>query len=249
MNVTISPSLPSQLTVNNGRLCWTPSKYAGSDSHLRLNWTVNNGRLCWTPSKYAGSDSHLRLNLTVNNGGLCWTPSKYAGSDSHLIWISWKALTRGWPDDSCTPARSLPDQIRLAKPWHSPPEPNWIRASFHNMIWAVCGRMQTESESGKLVAGWLRSARTGPDDSCTLACFHSSGPDAFGQNPGQFCAVWSGPSFKEQNQIWCEKSDQIQPDSGRTLAVILIAITGCNQNVSESDAACLQGSTDCALEV
>ena len=116
----------------------------------------------------------------------------------------------------------------------------------------------------------LASSR--PDDSCTLACFWTrciwpnnnkkrpsrsdagqlaSGPDAFGPNLtgpsrldlGQFCTIWSGPSFEEWNQIRYWKSDlaynMIWPNSGCMLAII--AMTGHNQNASKSDLAFLVG--------
>ena len=58
---------------------------------------------------------------------------------------------------------------------------------LHNMVRAVCA---TKSKSGKLVAGQLRSARTGPNDSCILAGMHM---DPFGQNqtkPSRLDLAW-----------------------------------------------------------
>ena len=98
----------------------------------------------------------------------------------------------------------------------------------------------TKCESGKQVVGWLHFTKTWPDDFCTLA----PGPEAFGQNlarpsrpdMGQSCTVWSRLSLEEWNQIRCRK---LGLDSGCTLATM--AITGHNQNASESDLACLLG--------
>ena len=55
------------------------------------------------------------------------------------------------------------------KTWHSRPEPNQIQAGFAE---DDPGHLNaTESETGKLVAGRLRSARTRSSDSCKPACF------------------------------------------------------------------------------
>ena len=78
----------------------------------------------------------------------------------------------------------------------------------------------------------------------------ASGPDAFGQNltrpsrsdPRRFCTIWPRPSLETRNRIRCGKSELAYTfchDSGCTLAVM--AITGRNQNASESDPACLLG--------
>ena len=57
---------------------------------------------------------------------------------------------------------------------------------------------------------------------------------------GRFCTIWSRPSLEKRNRIGFGKSGQaytFRPDSSCTLAVM--AITGCNQNTSASDPACL----------
>ena len=75
----------------------------------------------------------------------------------------------------------------------------------------------------------------------------ASRPDVFGQtltrpsrsDPGWFCTVWSMPSLKKQSWNGCVRSDPaytIWPNSG-----CMLAITGCNQNASRSDPACLLG--------
>ena len=84
----------------------------------------------------------------------------------------------------------------------------------------------------------------------TLAHWLTSRADVFGQNltrpsrsdPGQFSTCWSGPSSEEWSWIGCKKSDPThttQPDSGHTLAIM--AVTGHNQNTSESNLARLLG--------
>ena len=86
------------------------------------------------------------------------------------IQISSEAFARIWLDDSCT-AHRLASRPDLFSPNPRQPEPNRIRAGFAQYDLGRQWKNATESESGKVVAGWLRSARTRPDDSCTLACF------------------------------------------------------------------------------
>ena len=129
----------------------------------------------------------------------------------------------------------LLDLIHLAKTSHSGPEPNQIQAVFctawPRLSVEECNRVQ----SGKLVAGWLCSATTGQDDCRTLACFQTR-PDMSDQNmtrPSRSDLLW-------KNGTESDEGSQIQPDSGWMLGMILItAITGLNQNTSESDLACL----------
>ena len=111
----------------------------------------------------------LVLESTIFSRSHRCYPSKHAGSDSPPI-RSIGQKRSGW----CLHNGLLPDRIRLAKPWHSQPGQIGSGLVWHSMIRAVCGRTQPSLRVGKLVAGRLRSARTGPDDSFTLACFRAS---------------------------------------------------------------------------
>ena len=69
-----------------------------------------------------------------NNCVFRHTPGKHAGSYSHLVWISWEALARSGPDDSCTLAcfqtgsvRPKPDTIRTKS------NPSW----FHTILFGT----------------------------------------------------------------------------------------------------------------
>ena len=107
-------------------------------------------------------------------------------------------------------------------------------------------RSGTESESKKTGSGLVAFCRKpGP---IIPAHRLASGRDVCGQtltrssrsDPGRFCTIRSRPSLEKWNRIGCGKSypaHTIQSGSGCTLAVT--AITGRNQNVSESDPACL----------
>ena len=142
----------------------------------------------------------------------------------------------------------LLDWIRLAKTWHSQPDANRMRAGFAHYDPGHLWKTAAESESGKLVAGRLRSARTGPDGSCTPACFQTR---FVRPNLGQAIQIGSGPvlynmirlSLEERIRIRFRKSDPaytIRPNSSCTVAVIM-AITDRNQNVSEWYPVCLLG--------
>ena len=96
------------------------------------------------------------------------SPSQHARSNSHLIRTGSEALARSGSDDSCTLAL-LPDRICLAKTWHVQPELNPVWAGFAQYDPGHLWKNATESESGKLAVSQLRSARTWPEDSCTLA--------------------------------------------------------------------------------
>ena len=131
-------------------------------------------------------------------------------------------------------------QICLAKTWHSQPEPNRTQAGFAQYDLGSLWNNATESESGKLGAGCLCSARIRPDDSCTPACFRTR---CTWPKPAQAIQIGSGlvlysmirAFFEERNWIRCGKPDlayTIQPDSGHN---------GHNQNASGLDPACLLG--------
>ena len=140
----------------------------------------------------------------------------------------------------------LQDQIRSAETWHNQPELNRIQAGFAHYYPGRLWKNGTESESQKLVVGWLLPARNW----ALMIPAHqlASGWDAFGLtrpsrlDPGRFCTIWSMPSLEKQSWNGCGKSDPaytIWPDPGCTLAIM--AITGRNQNASGSDLACLLG--------
>ena len=124
----------------------------------------------------------------------------------------------------------LLDWIPLAKTWHRQPDANRMRAGFAQYDPVHLWKTAAESESGKLVASRLRSARTGPDGSCTPACFWTR---FVRPNPGQATQIGSGSgpvlynmiklSLEERNRIRFVKSDPaytIRPNSSCTLAVI-----------------------------
>ena len=79
-------------------------------------------------------------------------------------------------------------------------EPGWV---LHNMIWAVCGRTQL-SESRKLVVGQLCSARTGADDSCTLACLQTR---YIWPKPDQAIQIRSGTVLHNMIRAFYRKTD------------------------------------------
>ena len=120
-----------------------------------------------------------------------YQPSKQSGSGTHPIQIGSEVMAGSGPDDSCTAA-----YFWMGCVWPKPDTVSQNQIGFglvlHNMVWAVCETMQPSLKVGKLVAGRLCSARTGPGDSCILAGFRM---DPFGQNqtklsrldPGWFC--------------------------------------------------------------
>ena len=75
----------------------------------------------------------------------CSVPSKHAGSNLHLVQINLEALARSGPDDSCT-------LTQTGSIWPKPDTvgQNRIRSRlvFHNMIGAICGRMQLSLKAG-----------------------------------------------------------------------------------------------------
>ena len=112
---------------------------------------------------------------------------------------------------------SLNFSLKQSKPFESNPGCLWKKA--------------TESKRGSMpmVVGQLHSARTGPDDSCTPACFWARcvwpKPDqAIQIDPSQFCTIWSRPFWEEQNWIGYRKLNLAHNLTGFWLH------TGHNQN-------------------
>ena len=106
------------------------------------------------------------------------------------IWICSEALARSGPSDSCMPACF---QIRSVWPKPDTVSQNQIRSwlvlhnmTLHDHLW----KNTTKSERWKLVAGWLHSARTMPNDSCSLAYFWTR---CFPQKPNQAIHIRSMP--------------------------------------------------------
>ena len=95
-------------------------------------------------------------------------PSKHAGSDLHQIQIGNVGQKQAW---WFLHINLLPAQIHLDKTWHCQPEPSRIQVGFSQNDPRCLWKNTTQSEGGKLVVGWLHSAKTRPDDSCTPACF------------------------------------------------------------------------------
>ena len=81
-------------------------------------------------------------------------PSKHAGSNLHLVRISWEALARSGPDDSCTVSCFWTGSIWLKSDTVSQ---NWT--GFAQYYLGRLWKNGIKSESGKLVAGWLHPAR------------------------------------------------------------------------------------------
>ena len=115
---------------------------------------------------------------------------------------------------------------------------SWTSVEEHNRVW------KWETGSGP-VASYQKP------DLLVPAHWLAFRPDAFGQtltrssrsDAGQFCTIWTMPSLEKRNWIGCRKSDQAHttwPDCGCTLAVS--ALTGCIQNASGWDPACLLGT-------
>ena len=83
------------------------------------------------------------------------SPSKHAGSDSLLIWI-WFTCDQDWLESIVQKqawwflhTSLYPDQIRLAKTWHSQPGPPiGPRLLLLNMFQAIYGRMQVSLKVG-----------------------------------------------------------------------------------------------------
>ena len=97
----------------------------------------------------------------------------------------------------------------LAKTWHSQPESNRIQAGFAQYDLGSLWNNATESESGKLVAGCLYSARTRPDDSCTLACFRTR---CTWPKPGQAIQIGSGLVLYNMTRAFKNKQNKNKPE-------------------------------------
>ena len=149
--------------------------------------------------------------------------SKHAGSDPHPIRIGSEALARSGPDHSCTTVCFWTGSVG-PKPDIVSQHPIGSVLVLHNMIRAVCGRMQPSPKAGNRQQVGCFLPETGPGDSCTAACFQAR---CVCPKPDQAIQIGSGSVFH----------NMIRPDSGCTLAVM--ATIGRNQNASESDPACL----------
>ena len=191
----------------------------------------------YTQYNYNGCPSTLSVVSILQH------TSKHDGSNSHPVRISWEALARSGPDDSCTPACFRTGSV-WPKTWHSQPDLNRIRAGFAKYYPECLWKNGTESESRKLAAGRLRPARNRARWFLRLGLL----PDQIRLAkpwPGhldRFCTMWSMSSLEKWSWNGCGKLDPahtIRPDSGSMLAVM--AITGRNQNPSGSDPACLLG--------
>ena len=97
--------------------------------------------------------------------------SKHARSNPHLIQIGSEALARSGPDDYCSSTCFWTGSI-----W---PKPNIVSQNpirsglvLHNMIRAICGRTQ-QSLKVEISSKPVAFCQTGPDKSCTLACFRT----------------------------------------------------------------------------
>ena len=144
----------------------------------------------WFPFGFVALIMHLFLLFSVAELGSLVEVSPWDCGKTHRRWgnllcvdllpvnmpdiiqISSEAFARIEPDDSCT-AHWLASRPDLFSQNPKQPEPNRIRASFAQHDPGHLWKNATESESGKVVAGQLRSAGTGPNDSCTLACFRT----------------------------------------------------------------------------
>ena len=87
------------------------------------------------------------------------------------IRIGLEALARSRPSDSCIPACFQAESV-----WPDPdsqPEQNRVCAGFAQYYSSRVWKNATESESGKLVAGRLHSARNGSVDSCRSVCLQT----------------------------------------------------------------------------
>ena len=173
-------------------------------------------------------------------------PSKHAGSDSNPVRIGWEELARSGPDDSChiglLPARNPFDQ-NLTQSARTKSHPRWFCTILSG----------TSAEERNRVWKWETDCiqpETGPDDSCTPACFLTRfvwpNPDQTIQirSGSVFCTAWPMPSLEKRNSIGCGKSDLAWLyDPARFLAASLAvtAGTGCNQNASGSDPAKFTG--------
>ena len=129
---------------------------------------------------------------------------------------------------------------------------------MHNVIWAICERMQLSLKVGNW---WLASCilpETGPYDSYPPTCFQKRciclKPDQAIQIGSRSVLYNMIHVFFGKTELNCMQevvSDIYNParfwlHAGHNT---LIAITGHNQNASESDLACLLGLMDVCLPI
>ena len=125
----------------------------------------------------------------------------------------------------------LPDRIRLAKIWHDQPELNRIRAGFAQYYPGCLWKNGTECKSRELVAGWLRSCQkwTGPNDSCTLACFQTR---CVWPDPDQAIQIGSGSVLHNIVDAFFEKNTELkrmrESGSGKYCPARFWLHSGCN---------------------
>ena len=117
-----------------------------------------------------------------------YLPVNMPHSDSHPVRIGWEVLARSGQDDPCTLAC-----FRTGSVW---PKPDTVSQNqtgsglvLHSFIRDVCGR----TELSLKVENWQRAGcvlpESGPDDSCTPACFQTR---CVCPNPDQAIQTGSG---------------------------------------------------------
>ena len=96
--------------------------------------------------------------------------SKHDRASLHLIWILLlEPAQKSWPDDSCTVACF---QTRSVWPKSDQSSQTKLDPGWFCTIWSRLSLEEwNQIRCGKLVVGQLQSARTGPNDSFTAACF------------------------------------------------------------------------------
>ena len=112
-----------------------------------------------------------------------------------------EALARRRPDIILA---SRLDRIHSSQTQHNQPEPNHICAGFAHFVAGSLWKNATESESRKLVVGWLVFVRPGPDDSCTQACFWTR---CIWPKPDQAIQVRSGLVFNTMTQAFFGRTE------------------------------------------
>ena len=160
-----------------------------------------------------------------------------------------------WSDQLCNTGQKqarwflqtslLLDQICLAKTWYSQSEPNQIQAGFAQYHLGNLWKNATESERGKLVAGqlfcqiwawWFLYIGLLPDQ-IHLAKTWQAIQIRSGLVLNDMIQAFFGKKEKTKSDV----GSQIHLKSGCTLAEM--ATIKCKQNASESDPACLLGTT------
>ena len=169
--------------------------------------------------------------------------SKHAGSDPHPIRIGSEALARSGPDHSCTMACFRTGSVG-PKPDIVSQHPIGSVLVLHNMIRAVCGRMQPSPKAGNRQQVGCFLPETGPGDSCTVACFQARcvcpKPDQAIQIRSRSVMHNTLRAFFGKNRTKLGAGSQTQHIwSGLVLAAV--SMTGRNPNASGSDSACFLG--------